>query len=225
MHKSALPLRAVLFDLDGTLLDTHKDLAQALNQTLLAQAKAPLPLVLIREHVSNGATALVKLGFGTALDAAQLQTLREQLLAFYLDNIAQHTVTFTGIDALLAELIQHNLKWGIVTNKPRLFTDALLTQVHLPYPPDVVVCPDDVGIGKPDPRPLLHACQHLGLAPAEVLYVGDHRRDVEGAHNAGMQSLAVGYGFIETDDDHRNWDAQFHAQEASDIWPIVQTLL
>lgn len=225
MSNSFPPIQAVLFDLDGTLLDTHKDLGHALNQTLELHGRPQLPMHIIKAQVSNGANALIRLGFGGEPTADQQPLLRQQLLDFYLADIAVHTELFEGISELLNQLCINRIKWGIVTNKPALYTRKLVESLQFEYPPAVLVSPDDVGVGKPDPRPLLHACQQLGIKSPEAVYIGDHKRDIEAADNAGMQSIAVGYGFIGEDDDHRNWRAQFCAAHASDLWPIIQTLI
>ncbi len=220
-----MTLKAVLFDLDGTLLDTHKDLGGALNKTLVAHNKLPLPMPIVREHVSNGANALVKLGFGDNLSQEAHQTLRQQLLDYYLSNVAEHSELFDGMAFVLAQMTQHQLQWGIVTNKPRLYTEALLEALHFEHPPCVVVCPDDCGIGKPDPRPLLLACEQIAVTPRECLYVGDHKRDIDCAKAAGIQNMSVGFGFIAEDDDPQSWAADHHAQTVAELWPIIQSQL
>ncbi len=185
------PLKAVLFDLDGTLLDTAPDLGFALNQLLIEQGKPELPLDTIRSVVSNGANAMVSLAFNTTRDDPEHNPLFLRLLDLYRLNIARHTRTFPGIDALLSSIKQHGLKWGIVTNKPRSYTHQLLEHIRFDPHFDTVVCPDDVSRGKPDPEPMYLACTQMGCLPIETIYVGDHKRDIDAGRNAGMKTVAA----------------------------------
>jgi N-acetyl-D-muramate 6-phosphate phosphatase len=217
-----MPLEAVFFDLDGTLLDTSGDLGNALNKTLHHYNRTPLPLSAIREHVSNGATALVKLGFGHHLEHDEMVRIRTELLNFYIDDIASHTVIFNGIGDLIQQLTDHQILWGIVTNKPLAYTEALMQHFHFASPPSATVCPEHKGMGKPDPTPLLHACELVRVSPANCVYVGDHERDIECGRNAGMPTLAVGYGFTADADEYLSWNADHNAELPEDIWPILQ---
>lgn len=219
-----MALRAVFFDLDGTLLDTSGDLASALNQLLVEQGREPLALDIIRQQVSNGGTALVKLGFGTLPDV-ELQPLRQRLLDLYHLNIATHTRAFPGIHELIQQLAELGIAWGIVTNKPKLYTQALMQHFTFAMPPVAIVSPDHVGVGKPNPAALLHACQLAGCLPNEAVYIGDHLRDIECGHNAGMPTIAVGYGFTQHPHEHRTWNATHVADRTTDLWPILSTYL
>lgn len=217
-----MAVKAVFFDLDGTLLDTSHDLANALNCVLRHHNLAELPYERIRSEVSNGATALIKLGFGSDLNEQEVSALRTQLLEYYLANIATHTCLFPGIEPLLNELNSHKIAWGIVTNKPHQYTSALIDQLTFAYAPAAVVSPEHVGISKPDPAPLLHACELAACKPSEAVYVGDHLRDIECGYNAGMRTIAVGYGFVPEPGDHLNWKATHCVDHADEIWPIIR---
>ncbi len=219
-----MPLQAVFFDLDGTLLDTSQDLAAALNRLRREQGREPLPYAAIRPEVSNGATALVKLGFGALPDAALLP-LRQRLLDLYLQHIAEHTRPFAGIEELIARLAERDIAWGIVTNKPQLYTAALMRHFTFAAPPCATVSPDHVGVGKPNPAALLYACDRAACAPGNALYVGDHLRDIECGRNAGMPTIAVGYGFTSDPSEHRTWNATHVADTAHEIWPIVSSYI
>lgn len=220
-----MPLNAVLFDLDGTLLDTSGDLACALNALLQQEGRPALPLEQIRPQVSNGAKALVHLGFGEALQEAEFNRLRAGLLAFYAANIATHTRPFNGIETLLQQLHQHGLKWGIATNKPWQYTQALLNEQPLQPPPQVVICPNHVPNAKPAPDMLLLACQQLNCPPSQALYIGDHERDITCGRAAGLRTLAVGYGYTQHPQEHTQWGADFVVAQAADIWAVVRGLL
>lgn len=216
-----MAVKAVFFDLDGTLLDTSRDLAGALNYLRRQHGLAELPYDRIRADVSNGATALIKLGFGETLSDTEMAELRARLLEYYLANIATHTCLFPGIEELLDTLSSHQIRWGVVTNKPRQYTSALMDQLTFAYAPAAVVSPEHVGVSKPHPAPLLHACKLAACDVSEAIYVGDHLRDIECGHNAGMRTIAVGYGFMPTPGDHVNWNATHCVEHANEIWPII----
>lgn len=217
-------LKAVFFDLDGTLLDTSEDLGHALNQVRREQGLEDIPQAIIREQVSNGATALIKLGFGPLGDD-KLVPLRQRLLDMYLQHIALHTKPFEGIEELIEQLARQEISWGIVTNKPQLYTTELMRHFEFASPPCATVSPDQVGVGKPNPAGLLLACEAAKCHPSEAIYIGDHLRDIECGHNAGMPTIAVGYGFTSHADEHRTWNATHVADEVADIWPIITTYL
>lgn len=202
---------AVLFDLDGTLLDTANDLAHCLNLLLAEESRTPLAIEAIRYHVSNGANAMLDFGFGP-LTAKHKQHLRERLLKLYEDNIACHTVWFEGLEAFTCQLKAQGTPWGIVTNKPRLYTDLLLSAMNISPNIDVVVCPDDLGIAKPDPRPLLHACSLVDANPQQSVYIGDHIRDIASGKAAGMTTIAAAYGYIEDKTSVAQWQADYVAE-------------
>lgn len=217
-------IKAVLFDLDGTLLDTSKDLAAALNAVRQHNYLEPLSHSQIRPHVSNGANALLQCGFGD-LDASTQEQYRLQLLDYYLQNIATHTEAFDGTNQLLDDLYHANIAWGIVTNKPELYTRALLSQYSFVRAPAAVICPEDVNNTKPSPEGLLKACSIIKCQPHEAVYVGDHIRDIEAGKNAGMRTIAVGYGFTETTKCHLRWGADYTVQHANQIISIIRSLI
>ncbi len=207
---------AVLFDLDGTLLDTANDLANCLNLLLVEEGRQTLPLDAIRHHVSNGANAMLDFGFGD-IGPNDKPDLRSRLLKLYEANIATHTLWFEGLEDFTAQLSASGIPWGIVTNKPRLYTDLLLDAMAITDRVDVVVCPDDLNIAKPDPRPLLHACQQVGADPAGCIYVGDHLRDIEAGKAAGMKTIAASYGYIEDPASVPEWQADYLLEKSAEI--------
>ncbi|BCD99199.1 HAD family hydrolase [Marinagarivorans cellulosilyticus] len=217
-------IEAVFFDLDGTLMDTSKDLGAALNAVRQAEGLPPLPDHITRAEVSNGANALIKLGFGEGLTADQHQFYRQALLDYYLANIAEYTFTFKGIEPLIQMLSDERIHWGVVTNKPALYTNALMAQFQFATAPAATVSPDALKAAKPDPEGLLLACQQANCAPAHCVYVGDHLRDIQAGKNAGMKTIAVGYGFTSTQNCHHQWQADYTVDCATEIWPIIQQL-
>lgn len=214
-------IKTVLFDLDGTFADTAPDLADALNRTLIANRRSPLPFELIRPVVSHGGRALIELGFGIKDNDAGFESLRQQLLSFYKADIAKHTQLFPGVLALLQGLQRENLQWGIVTNKPGWLTQPLLASLDLPTAPCSVVSGDTLPQRKPDPAPLLYASKMCQCAPAQCLYVGDAERDIIAGKRAGMQTMAALYGYIRADDDPQQWQADCYIDHADAIYPWV----
>jgi len=202
-------LRAVLFDLDGTLLDTAPDLVRVLNQVRVEQGREPLPWDLARTQVSHGSSGLIRLGFPD-LAGEPLEALRLRLLDLYAAQLAVGTRLFDGCQAVLDQLAARGMPWGIVTNKPGFLTTPLLQALHLDQHAACVVSGDTLPERKPHPAPLLHAAAQLVLAPAECLYVGDAERDVQAARAAGMPVLVARYGYLGPADDPASWHPDGH---------------
>lgn len=197
----------ILFDLDGTLLDTAPDLAYALNSIRMANQQASLPFETIRPAASHGTKGLLKIGFNISDQDPRFETLKQQLLAAYSDNIANHTKLFSGVAELIHYLTDNNFTWGIVTNKPGWLTEPLLQQITFPHPPHCVVSGDTVARAKPYPDPLLYACNLLNCRPANCIYIGDAERDIQAGKAAGMTTLIAGYGYLSIDDKPEQWQA------------------
>lgn len=208
-------VRAVLFDLDGTLVDSAPDLATALNRLLAEEGKTELPYGVIRDQVSNGGNALVELGFGVKLGEPNQPELRQRLLDLYQENIGENSRIFAGLEELLKEFDRQPVPWGIVTNKPRIYTDLLLRELRIHAA--AVVCPEDLGVSKPDPAPLLLAARQLATPPEQCLYVGDHVRDIEAGRRAGMQTLVAGFGYIGIHEQPSSWGADFIANTVPEL--------
>jgi len=206
-------LDAVLFDLDGTLLDTAPDLAGALNRVRRNHCLEPLPFDGLRQWVSHGSYALIRAGFGLADDDPAFEPLRQELLAEYHAHIAADSAPFDGIEAVLRYLHARTLRWGIVTNKPGWLTTPLLAQVTFPHAPGCVVSGDTLAVRKPDPEPLFLAAQQLDVVPGRCVYVGDAERDVQAGLRAGMYTVVASYGYISAAEDCHRWGA--HAVVAS----------
>lgn len=209
----------VLFDLDGTLLDTAPDFVDALNRLLHIKTMPPLPDQLIRSHVSHGARALVALAFGDGRE--DFESLRQEFLDIYAKHLSRKTRLFDGFEALLARLVEHDLPWGIVTNKPERYTLMILDALRLDPAPATVICPDHVSRTKPDPEPMLLAASQLGVAPDRCVYVGDHRRDIEAGRAAGMTTIAAVYGYIDANDPPKTWGADHLAERPGDLLSLL----
>jgi 2-phosphoglycolate phosphatase len=201
--------QAVLFDLDGTLLDTEPDFTFILNELLRRHGRPAITAELVRKLVSAGATTIVRHGFAMPETDARLPALLTEFLDMYADQIpATRAGLYSDVDLLLATLNEQGVPWGIMTNKSRRFSVPLLARFESFATCACLVCPDDVGKGKPDPAGLLLACEQLAIAPANVIYVGDHPRDIEAANNAGMPGIAVSWGYLPENSPIAQWQAK-----------------
>ena len=210
-------IRAVLFDLDGTLADTALDLGFALNQQRRLHGLAPLPQEMIRPQASHGARGLLKLGFDVTPESPHFSALRSEFLALYAQHICDHTVLFPGIPELLQALETRGIPWGVVTNKPARFTLPLLQALKLAQRAACIISGDTTANAKPHPEPLLTAAAQVRVAPAACLYVGDAERDVESAVAAGMQALIANYGYIAAEDHPETWGAHGTIDQPMDV--------
>ncbi len=208
---------AIIFDLDGTLLDTARDFALILNLLLSENNRPSLPYTAIRRVVSNGANALVTLGFGTHTGDQKHQKFLQRLLTLYAENLATQTQFFPGMAQLLSRLDQQQIPWGVVTNKPRQYTVPLLEQMSIHPPDNAIVCPEDVTSPKPAPEPMLMACKILKCHPQHTLCVGDHQRDIESGKAAGMPTVAALYGYVTTDEQPREWRADHYIKRVTEL--------
>jgi len=215
---------AVLFDLDGTLVDTAPEFVAVVNQLLLENAREPLAEALIRNCVSNGSRALVTLAFGYAEQHAGFDPMRLRLLELYESGLGTHSILFPGMQQLLDALQRDNIHWGIVTNKPSRYAIPLIERMGLKPTNNVIICPDHVTQSKPHPEPMYLAAKKLGCEPARVVYVGDHLRDIEAGRNAGMRTIAALYGYIEDTEDPVGWNADYSVTSAGEIYPIIESL-
>lgn len=214
-------LRAVILDLDGTLVDTADDFVPVV-QTLRAEnALAPLPVPAIRNTVSNGARALVTLALDRREGDHDFQHWLDRLLQLYTGILGRHSRLFPGVQALLDALRDAGIPWGIATNKASRFTLPLLDTLALDPGPTSVVCADQVSRGKPDPECLLRNSLELQCTPAQAIYIGDHARDIEAGRNAGMYTIAATYGYIEDGDDPGLWGADASAGAGHDLTALV----
>jgi len=197
---------AVLFDLDGTLLDTAPDMGGALNELRVEEGLAPLPPPMIRGHVSRGAAALVRLGF-PGLSEAEHAVRVQRFLALYRKRVSLETRPFPEVPAVLERLETGGMPWGIVTNKPTWLTEPLLLALGLSRRARVVVCGDTLPERKPSPLPLLHAAVRLEVAPEQCIYVGDDLRDMQAARAAGMPGICARFGYIDAAEKPDEWPA------------------
>jgi phosphoglycolate phosphatase len=198
------PLSAVLLDLDGTLLDTAPDLAAALNLLREQEGLQAMPFAPIREQVSNGSLAVLRLGF-PATDASRFAALMQRFLDLYRARLAVHTRPFPGFSEVLAELEAHGIPWAVITNKPAWLTEPLLRELGLFERAGCVLSGDSLAVRKPDPLPLLTAAARIGVEAQQCLYLGDALRDMQAARAADMVALGARFGYIPQHEDLTAW--------------------
>ena len=209
---SALPLsrhlaKAVLLDLDGTLLDTAPDLIGSLNELRREHGLAALPPAPLRPVVSLGGAAMIQHGFGIRRDDPEFDSLLRRYLDHYRSRLSHETRPFPGIIEMLDAVESRNLRWGVVTNKPSWLTRPLLEQLGLMQRASCVVSGDCRVLHKPNPHLVFEACRQLGLTPPECVMVGDAQRDIVAARRAGAPALAALFGYLEPDARVSDWAA------------------
>ena len=215
-------IEAVLFDLDGTLIDTAPDMGGALNNLLIEENHPPLPLDEIRPFVSRGGLVLVQLGFADKVAEIELEPLRLRFLQHYRAIVADNSRLFDGFEPVLREIESQGLPWGIVTNKPEWLTLPLLEQLQLSQRAKVVISGDSLARRKPDPLPLQEAARRIGVDCANCIYVGDDERDIIAGHQAGMKTLTAAYGYIEDDIDYLGWQADGVIKTPVELLALLQ---
>ena len=218
-------LRAVLFDMDGTLLDTAPDFIAICQAMLAERGLPPVTDKLIRDEISGGAKAMVAATFALSPDSEGFEALRLEFLERYQRDCAVHSKLFDGMEELLADIEKANLIWGVVTNKPVRFAQPIMDQLGLSQRSALLICPDHVTRSKPDPEPLILACKMLDLDPASVLFVGDDLRDIESGRDAGTKTAAVRYGYIHPNDNPDHWGADVVVDHPLELRKVLDNAL
>jgi phosphoglycolate phosphatase len=218
-------IECVLFDLDGTLIDTVADFVVVVNQLLQEHNKPHIESRLIQQTVSNGARALVKLAFQIEENHTDFPGLNQRLLDLYLQQLESTQATlYPGLDELLAKLENADIPWGIVTNKPEKYSVVLLDKLGLSTRCSVLVCPEHVSERKPHPEPILLACQKLQKDTERTVYIGDHVRDIQAAKNADVIAIAAAYGYLSADSKAEDWYADFILQSSKQTESLLNLL-
>ena len=210
-------ISTVLFDLDGTLIDTAPDMAAALDILCDEEQQTRLPYSQVRPVVSNGSVALVSLAFGETLEAQTLERLKTRYLEIYQDHLAVHSRLFDEMDELLQQLEQNNIQWGVVTNKPGWLTEPLMAALGLAQRAACIVSSDSTENRKPHPEPMYFACKLANTQPDKCVYVGDARRDIEAGQNAGMKTVIAEYGYIGDGENTTDWQADYSIQSPNQL--------
>ena len=218
-------IKAVLLDLDGTLLDTAPDMTNALNMLLAEEDKAPLSYDHCRDHVSHGSLAMVTLGFGLKQTDDEIEHRRQRFLSLYEENLCVDTKLFEGMDDTLAYLEARGIHWGIVTNKPAFLTDPLLQELGLYDRACSIVSGDTIPQRKPDPAPVYLAANQCVSLATECIYVGDAERDIEAGNRANMRTLLASYGYIDETQTPENWGADGIVSHPSEILDWLESAI
>ena len=221
-------MKAVLFDLDGTLIDTAADFIRIIQDMCRDKQCDVVAADLIRTQVSEGARAMVKLVY-PELDVEDPVFLahRQRFLDIYGNDIAVETDLFEGMYPLLETLESQNIPWGIVTNKPRWLSEALLKALNLTDRCAVLVCPEDVSKTKPDPEPMYLAAKHIQIQPEDCIYVGDHPRDIDAGRHAHMYTILAAYGYLplQHKDDLTAWQADCIVNTVAELQQVIHQLV
>mgnify|MGYP003589337611 FL=1 len=221
-------MQAVLFDLDGTLIDTAADFIRIIQDMCREEGRDIVDADLIRTQVSEGARAMVKLVYPElAVDDPVFLAHRQRFLDIYGADIAVDTDLFEGMYPLLEDLESHHIPWGIVTNKPRWLSESLLNALNLTQRCAVLVCPEDVTNTKPDPEPMYLAAQQIDIAPEQCIYVGDHPRDIDAGRHAKMYTILAAYGYLplQYKDDLSAWHADHIVNNVAELHQVLKKLL
>jgi len=210
-------LKAVLFDLDGTLIDSAPDLAGAGNDMRAARGLPPLPLEHFRPMVGAGARGMVGRALQVAPGHADFEALRDEFLRRYEARMTRETRVFEAMQPVLDALASNGLRWGIVTNKVTRYTEPIVRALGLAGAAAALVCGDTTPHAKPHPAPLLEAARQLGLAPAQCVYVGDDLRDVQAGRAAGMATVAAAWGYLGEGEHIGDWGADHVIEEPREL--------
>ena len=198
---------AVLFDLDGTLIDSAPDLGAAADKMRTDRGLAPLPLADYRPMAGAGARGMLGVAFGLKPEHADYDALKKEFFTNYEACMTERTYVFDGVSELIAQINGAGLKWGVVTNKAERFTLPLTRRMPLFVTARTIVSGDTTPHAKPHPAPLLEAARQLGVAPERCLYVGDDERDIVAGRAAGMPTVAAAYGYLGALADTSGWNA------------------
>jgi len=216
-----MQLKALLLDLDGTLIDTAPDMVGTLNRVLVLHDEQTVDLYAASKLVSQGAKALLEFGFSSQLEDNKLQQLYSEFLSTYADHVADQSRPYAGMLDVLETCTNNNIRWGVVTNKPLALSRALLDQLGLLTDCSILLGGDSLPVKKPDPAPLLHCCMTLNLAASECLYVGDHERDIIAGKRAGMDTAAALWGYIDNSEDADSWGANYLIKQPQGLHTLV----
>jgi phosphoglycolate phosphatase len=210
-------MKAVLFDLDGTLIDSAPQLVGALNQLRQQYDLPPIPFLVGRPYASHGAAGLLKAGFNMEKNDPLFDARVQEFLDIYKEVFNLNMQCMEGIEELINTLNLRKISWGIMTNKARKFAQPIVSSHPLLKSAACLIAGDDVSMPKPSPEGLIKASQMLSIEPSDIIYLGDDRRDVIAANDAGMVSMAARYGYLEVGDDAKSWGAQYIIDKPSEL--------
>jgi phosphoglycolate phosphatase len=215
-------IRAVLFDLDGTLIDSAPDLGAAADKMRTDRGMPPLPLERYRPMAGAGARGMLGEAFGVTPEHPDFDALREEFFANYQACMTLRTRVFDGVEELVQRLTQSQLAWGVVTNKSARFTEPLTRALPLFASAGAVVSGDTTPHSKPHPAPLFEAASRLGIAPGHCIYVGDDERDIVAGRAAGMGTVAATYGYLGSPSGAGQWGAHAEIKFPLDLLKLIE---
>ena len=218
-------LNPIFFDLDGTLLNTAPDISYAMSKTLQERGLSMHHEIDQNYYLFGSSCELLALLLDLSMEDPTFKAIREEFFSHYLDNIAERTHFYNYIDTTLKLLIEHDIPWGIITNKPSRLTDKVIEAFPLLQEAKICLSGDSLPNPKPSPEPLLHACQSLNLSPSQCSYVGDTHTDCLAAQRAGMQSIAVLYGYHKPTDNPTDWKANLYFDSGQGLYEWVHSQL
>ncbi len=213
---------AVLFDLDGTLVDSAPDLAGAANDMRVSRGLDPLSYAVLRPMVGSGARGMVGVAMQAHPGDADFMALRDEFLQRYEARLTRETVVFSDVQPVLEKLTQSGIVWGIVTNKMARYAEPLVNALGLQHACAVLVCGDTTAHAKPHPAPLMEAAQRIQVQAARCLYVGDDLRDVQAGKAAGMRTAAAAWGYLGNGDSVHDWDADHLLHQPQDLLKLLR---
>lgn len=216
---------AVLFDLDGTLVDSAPDFHRIINLLLRQYQATEVDYSIIRQTASMGGRAMIEAALSGNNTTLSVDEMLPEFLKYYRENPVMSGGLFEGMDRLLQWLDESQIPWGIVTNKPRYLSEPVLEQLKLTKSCSVLVCPEDIERAKPDPEGLIFAAKQLGRTQSHCLYLGDHVRDIEAGRAAQMTTIACGFGYLSPEESHESWQADFCVSTTAKLATLVPQLL
>lgn len=214
-------IRAVLFDLDGTLIDSAPDLGAAADQLRVARGLPSLPLDAYRPMAGAGARGMLQVGFGITPEHPDFPGLREEFFSNYEACIHERTLQFDGVQELVDALVAQAMPWGVVTNKATRFTSLIVQRMPLFATAQAVISGDTTPHSKPHPEPLLEAARRIPIAPSQCIYVGDDERDIIGGKAAGMLTVAAAYGYLGEGKSPGDWGADFLIESPLELLKLL----
>jgi N-acetyl-D-muramate 6-phosphate phosphatase len=215
-------VRAVLFDLDGTLVDSAPDLGAAADRMRVDRGLPPLPLDRYRPLAGSGARGMLTVALDAEPDDVGYEQLREEFYVHYEACLTQRTQAFHEVDELLARLMSRGLSWGVVTNKAQRFTIPLTRSLALFNSAATIICGDTTAHTKPHPEPLLEAARRMAIPPAQCVYVGDDERDILAGRSAGMRTVAARYGYLGPGADVARWQADAEVSSPLQVLKLIE---
>tara|TARA_Y100001968_G_C19435322_1_gene759309 strand:+ start:1016 stop:1675 length:660 start_codon:yes stop_codon:yes gene_type:complete len=212
-----------IFDLDGTLLDTAKDFYISINILKSRYSLDEENFEEIRNRVSEGSASLVKYAMNLSdTDKNSIEIYRRKLLSIYEEHLLDETNIFDEMQEVLTELNKKNIEWGIVTNKPKKYADKIVSKLLLSYKPLFLICPEDVGVSKPDPKGIIKALSLSKKNKNNAIYIGDHIKDIQAGSAAKVATMVAAYGYLNKDDNPLDWQADFIINSPKEIHNFIK---